>query len=802
MTKKTNIVLIGITLLVLYIIWWYRPKEGFAGTNIMKDVTSDAAVLLPPMNNPLYDPRDDASQAAANAGIQAITSVPVLQGGEVTSVPITSLPTGLSGTVLATIKKCEAITGSDCSAFDNSEFAENCGICFEPGTTSTGEKRIGGLYFSPEHRDLLKNEADAMPSVGSCPKGKFAVSAARCKRVGGEIACQKSQTFGPDCVMCADTQKFSYVDFEDAGIIAPALVLAGKGQVISIGGTRFSGADGALGPTAGKEFPLDKKLDGYSITLDISGSQVGGYIKGDTKRGEYRQDIFRLIDVDLASKAKPRASGKLVVNGEPCVKIVAGAGANQRMQLQLNVTFTFIGTESEDVDSCPTAPFISSAQSASKLSSGTCYKPGNKAGDYSQECLQEIWAEAGCTAKGTDYPAKSIKTAALNAVAGKGGTLADISNYIFELATRATSGTTSDGRNLTIREWGDAAKKCTGEIIEGPCDLKPPAGQKISKDCMTYLYKNLGAKNARIGATYSGNPDGVYCTDDGLINPEKADKLDENVILTDLPARATNIGKFTIKKNWRIRFLVNPKGIVRDKYASLFHFSATGNDCCTLGDRMPAVWFMPNTTRLHIIIGDKTNGNWGFEPAYDLPLNQDTAVEIEANGDVINVKFNNISYGYKQPTSGSRPIGEATLWAPDKAYGNYVYTRMNGSLKNLTFVTSDNPLPGNLGNYKVDPVTMGISEVKAVYNRAFSDMTNGSVDALAACRGISIGNGLVATVPATTTTSLSQPSTKSLGGRPAAVASATPAAAATPIQPDIPRRGKWTNRVDGSEFNL
>ena len=554
--------------------------------------------------------------------------------------------------------------------------------------------------------------------------------------------------------MCADTTQFSYVDLDDAGIISPTLVLTGKGRA------QIGISEKVVLSDAPVEIPIDSKQDGYLLPITVEGSALAGYIKGDTKRGEYRQDIFRLIETDLVSKAKPKASGKTRINGEDYIRIVPGTG-QKSMMLGVNVTYTFIGTESEYADDCPTAPFITKESSAQKLSSGTCFSAGNKEGAYSLECLQEIWAEAGCTAKGSEYPADSGSAGSLNSK----GKLADISNYIYELAIRATSGTTSGGQALSIKEWGDAAKKCTGEIIESSCDLPPPAGRKISKDCMTYLYKNEGKASKRIGPTYSGGGE-VFCTDAGLLNPDAVAVANDKIIMSELPAVAKIIGVFEIKKNWRIRFIVNPKGIVGGQFSSLFHFTRTGKDCCDVGDRMPAIWFWPNTTRLHIRIGDASSGNWGVDPEMNLPLNQDTAVEIVANGNSIRVKINSIEYGYTQPNPGSRPRGNATLWAPDGTWKGY--PRMNGSLKNLSLFTSDTLIPSNFGNYIVDPVKMGINEVKAVYNKAFSDMTNAAVApddriaALAACRGIGVAE----------------------------------------YETNSARRGVWTNRVEGTQYNL
>ena len=47
-------------------------------------------------------------------------------------------------------QSCESY-GPTCAAFDNKEFAENCGVSFDTGgTNASGNTYLGGLYISPD----------------------------------------------------------------------------------------------------------------------------------------------------------------------------------------------------------------------------------------------------------------------------------------------------------------------------------------------------------------------------------------------------------------------------------------------------------------------------------------------------------------------------------------------------------------------------------------------------------------------------------------------------------------------------
>ena len=57
--------------------------------------------------------------------------------------------------------------------------------------------------------------------------------------------------------------------------------------------------------------------------------------------------------------------------------------------------------------------------------------------------------------------------------------------------------------------------------------------------------------------------------------------------------------------------------------------TATGENCCNYGDRIPGVWFYPGSHRLHIVHGHRDSGNDDCSPEEELPANRNTHVQID-----------------------------------------------------------------------------------------------------------------------------------------------------------------------------
>ena len=63
-------------------------------------------------------------------------------------------------------------------------------------------------------------------------------------------------------------------------------------------------------------------------------------------------------------------------------------------------------------------------------------------------------------------------------------------------------------------------------------------------------------------------------------------------------------------------------------WRNIFHLTNTGNNCCNEGDRIPAIWIVPNSTALHIRFSTTNIGNNGIDTK-ELELNKSIFVSIE-----------------------------------------------------------------------------------------------------------------------------------------------------------------------------
>ena len=94
--------------------------------------------------------------------------------------------------------------------------------------------------------------------------------------------------------------------------------------------------------------------------------------------------------------------------------------------------------------------------------------------------------------------------------------------------------------------------------------------------------------------------------------------------------------------DYTVGFTITPKELVGE-WANIIHVSATGNNCCNYGDRIPAIWFYANTYRLHIRDGHAANGNAGCDPEEQLPLNEVTNVRMVMTATTVEVLYNGVS---------------------------------------------------------------------------------------------------------------------------------------------------------------
>lgn len=130
--------------------------------------------------------------------------------------------------------------------------------------------------------------------------------------------------------------------------------------------------------------------------------------------------------------------------------------------------------------------------------------------------------------------------------------------------------------------------------------------------------------------------------------------------------------------NYRISFDITPNKVV-GAYNSILRITTTGGDCCTPGDRVPGIWFTPNSLNLHVRVGDRTNGNWGFDSVPGCSLGTPSRIILECINSSVLLSINGVISKLTQPTA--RPSGGKALvyggdpfWNPaDATIQNLVY---------------------------------------------------------------------------------------------------------------------------------
>jgi len=128
--------------------------------------------------------------------------------------------------------------------------------------------------------------------------------------------------------------------------------------------------------------------------------------------------------------------------------------------------------------------------------------------------------------------------------------------------------------------------------------------------------------------------------------------------------RGTEMQPTDLPLDYTVGFTVTPRGIVGG-WGNIIHVSATGNNCCNYGDRVPAVWFYPGNLRLHIRDGHTSEGNAGCDPEDQLVVDQATTVRLEINGFFLSVYYNDELKCEAARGDGRSLHDNARIWLSD-----------------------------------------------------------------------------------------------------------------------------------------
>lgn len=419
------------------------------------------------------------------------------------------------------IDTCESIKTMDCGAFDNPEFATNCGVCLDFAKNSKGAATQGGLVLTPDDKLAQRKnvKANTIPdykaSIGFCPAKKFVSTKAECLRLQRQLLCNKNNSFDVDkCSQCSTSSKFEVIDDKDQPDIinnSGVLVMIGSGKLnfTEQGGQTKNDIMLSTKPI---RIPITGK-EGTRVILDLTDTGSGaaylsGYITGIVYKGDFKTDIGAIAISDQVTGRKPRIVGATKVNKFPVKKMSFGYGKTT-MSAVLVIPFSFVEPTMEEVKLCKNGPFITRAASAQQVKSSPCYQPDSEPGKFSQACLQEIWLANSCTEAGTGFPNNSVKAAFL--MADQSGSLRstnDISNYIYKKAVTSITRLDENGNAKTIPDWNTDSMFCLGRPIKSTCDFLAPGPR--DDDCIVYLWKDMSQANwcTNNGSLSALNPDG------------------------------------------------------------------------------------------------------------------------------------------------------------------------------------------------------------------------------------------------------------------------------------------------------
>ena len=424
-------------------------------------------------------------------------------------------------------KKCQD-AGNTCAAFDDPNFAQNCGMSFDINAIGAdGKPAIGGLFISPDDRKRQMEQAANVTSTGGPPydpykvyqptlgkskPGTFALTKDQCVVVKEKVDCASKQTFNsPNCTQCYTTQNFSRVG-PDTPRIPSTLFLFGSGAVtVTSSNNKISLAQTNLDKQNAVQvnIPADAEGSTFKINVQPTGGSpltfIAGFIQGQTPRGTFKLDLMSLTQSDLVTNAKPRINGSITVNGFRSFSLVPG-NKQTIMNLSCLVPFSFLSMYDGDALTCDNGPIITQAASATFLESDPCFGKANQPGNYKLECLQSRWIELGGTPQGTGYPSNQTSADAIQKDAnGKPLTIDAIVDNLSPKMLSALSGKDPSGKDLSIPDWNTVSMWATGVPINTPCDAPGGDTGPLSKECLSYLYMNQGA-TSRIGPTYTLTP--------------------------------------------------------------------------------------------------------------------------------------------------------------------------------------------------------------------------------------------------------------------------------------------------------
>jgi len=457
-------------LIILILIVYNQNKENF---NVLQ-TTNDC-------NTNPYDPKCLLLNVTKQSndtvsGVAKVLDTPVLEPFENdTDINTADL------TIL--VDKCEKtlIPKDQCNVFDDTFFATNCGISFDPnGKDHNDNPHQGGLYINDK---TSRAPFTYQPTSGKAAFGTFAITKDNCNIVKEKVDCEnlKSVT-SKNCNQCYFTKEYIRVDPGNKKLPS-TIFLYGQGA-IDISG------DSTLQSNLNSSTPVDIKIpstgEGSVFKIKVTGNEP--YIFGFLQSNTLTLDIINLITDDSDDYEIDETKSFKGINLSQIIP--------QDTDIIFNIMIPFSFLQTGDVNSQPcNGPVLTMEDSIQFLQSDPCFD------GVSLECIQDRWLHLGGTRSGKGFPKDEI---ALTTILSKYGSDIDTLTRNLSIEMKKAKTGLYNGKSLDISTWNTISMWATGEARDTPCDGSGP----LSKECLSYLYLNKGA-GKRIKSTY--NTTGANC---------------------------------------------------------------------------------------------------------------------------------------------------------------------------------------------------------------------------------------------------------------------------------------------------
>lgn len=196
----------------------------------------------------------------------------------------------------------------------------------------------------------------------------------------------------------------------------------------------------------------------------------------------------------------------------------------------------------------------------------------------------------------------------------------------------------------------------------GMCCPKPPSNWRRDVND----YDSCDAPTERQCALDVMNQNGLVPCNGANLLPPNAVYRRNNFI-----ANIYNSGNYILK----FKLIYYKKA---SEWANIVHFTNINKDIVTVGFRMPAIWFWPNSGVFHIRLGDEKDANFGYDVDPGFSENTWMDFTLRCKDENVTVIINGKTWNFKQ--SGKRPIGNTNVW-----FSNPWFVPIQGNVTNLYF---------------------------------------------------------------------------------------------------------------------